>query len=229
MGVISPISSTNTGSSSSSTAAEATSSLDKDDFLQLLVTKLTNQDPLNPMEDEAFIAELAQFSSLEQMQNMNTSLENSLQWDYLQMQTINNTMATSLIGKGIKASFDGVYLNSNNSPQIQFTTDRAASSIKIEIKNSSGTVVRTLTEKDIPAGENSIKWDGKDNNGERLDTGYYSISITGYDLSGDSFTPSTFVEGNVNGVVYHDGAAYLQVDGMEIPLGNVSEILAAEE
>ena len=155
---------------------------------------------------------------------MNTALENSLQWDYLQMQTINNTMATSLIGKGVKATFSGVYLSGDNSPKIQFTTDRLAANVKIEIKNSDGTLVRTLTEKNLPAGSTVINWDGKDENGERLGDGYYYVSITGYDASGDSFNPSTFITGKVNGVIYREGAAFLQVNGMEIPLSNVSEI-----
>jgi len=52
--------------------------LDKDDFLKLLVTQLQCQDPLNPMQDTEFIAQTAQFSSLEQMQNLNTTLEDGL-------------------------------------------------------------------------------------------------------------------------------------------------------
>jgi flagellar basal-body rod modification protein FlgD len=224
MGIITPAGASTSTSTGSSTSTNSATTLDKDDFLKMLITKLTNQDPLNPMDDEAFTAELAQFSSLEQLQNMNQALENSLQWDYMQMQTINNTMATSLIGKDVKATFSGVYLSDDNSPQIQFTTDQPASSIKIEITNSDGTLVRTITEKNVPAGSNVINWDGKSENGERLANGYYNVSITGIDAAGKSFDPSTFITGRVNGVIYREGAAFLQVNGMEIPLSNVSVI-----
>ncbi len=67
--------------------AKSNQSLGKDDFLKLLVTQLQSQDPLNPMDDKEFIAQMAQFTSLEQMQNMNTSVQ--------------ITQATAYIGKQI--------------------------------------------------------------------------------------------------------------------------------
>ncbi len=203
--------------------------LGKDDFLQLLVTKLKNQDPLNPMQDEAFIADLAQFSSLEQLQNLNDSLSNSLDYDYLQMQTINNTMATSLIGRNITASYSDIYLNSTNQPEIGYTLDDYAANVRVSITDADGNVVATRTVEDVAAGNNSYVWDGKDNYGERLPEGYYSVKIDATGADGDSLTPSIFVQGRVTGVVYNDGAAYLQVNGMEIPLSGISEISEAQE
>ncbi len=192
------------------------------------MAKLTHQDPLNPVTDEAFVADLAQFSSLEQLQNLNEALGSSLQWDLLQMQTINNTMATSLIGKEVKASYSSIYLSEDNNPGIGFSTTEYAESIKVTIMNSDGAVVRTIMREDIPPGDNSITWDGKDDNGKRLAEGFYQIEISGVNGEGDSFSPSAYVRALVTGVVYHDGSAYLQVNGMEIPLGNVAAIYAAD-
>lgn len=81
-----------------STNTSSNSQLGKDDFLQLLVTQLRNQDPLNPMDDKEFIAQMAQFSTLEQMQNMNSSF--------------NAVKAYSLLGKNIYAEVnDGSSVN----------------------------------------------------------------------------------------------------------------------
>lgn len=63
----------NVATTSSTTTKNSTNSLGKDDFLKMLVTQLQNQDPLKPMDDTSFIAQMAQFSSLEQMQNMNSA------------------------------------------------------------------------------------------------------------------------------------------------------------
>ncbi|MBN2227390.1 MAG: flagellar hook capping protein [candidate division Zixibacteria bacterium] len=199
--------------------------LGKDDFLQLLVTQLTNQDPLEPMSDTEYIAQLAQFSSLEQLQNLNDSMEAGLNWDYLQLQTINNTMATNLIGKDVRATYSSVYLDDNNMPQINFTVDQYAAKVHIKILNEDGGVVRTLTMEDLVAGEHSIEWDGRDGNHNRMENGTYTISITATDADGDSLSPSTYIEGRVDGIVYRNGSAYLQIDGLEIGLSNVEAIL----
>jgi len=225
MGIISPVA---TDSNGNAVDVSSTSSLGKDDFLELLITKMTYQDPLNPMDDEDFIAQLAEFSSLEQMQNISGSLDESLEWDYLQMQTINNTMATTLIGREVQADYSGVYLGSNNTPDIYFTTDTYAKDINIKISDADGNVVRTISMSDIEAGDTKITWDGKDTSGERLDEGYYTIDVYGYDANGDSFDPSVFLQGAVTGIAYHDGAAYVKVNGIEISLSEIQAINEVE-
>src|SRR5690554_4010698 len=75
------------------------SALGKDQFLQLLITQLRHQDPINPVEDKEFIAQLAQFSSLEQMQNLNTNLEDMMM---AQQKLTALGQATQMIGKEVE-------------------------------------------------------------------------------------------------------------------------------
>jgi flagellar basal-body rod modification protein FlgD len=74
MATVNGVTGTDTSTGSQSTTRTKSSDLGKQDFLELLVTQLQHQDPLQPMEDKDFIAQMAQFSSLEQMQNMNNSV-----------------------------------------------------------------------------------------------------------------------------------------------------------
>jgi len=83
-----------------SPAAGAAKSMGKDDFLKLFTTQLRAQDPLNPMDSSAFTAQLAQFSSLEQLTNINTQLTDLLQFQ----NSLQNTMATGMIGKQVKTT-----------------------------------------------------------------------------------------------------------------------------
>ena len=160
---------------------------------------------------------------------MNNSLDNSLEWDYLQMQTINNTMATNLIGREVKASYNGVYLDGDNQPSISFNSPKYAQRVNVQILDLNGTVIRTLTEKEVPPGSSKIQWDGLDQNGQRVGDGYYSLKISAVDANGETFTPSTFLQGKVNGIIYRDGAAYLQVNGMDIPLAEINAINEYQE
>lgn len=91
--------------SQTKTANNATEVLGKDDFLKLLVTQLRHQDPINPVEDKEFIAQLAQFSSLEQMQNLTTSINTMME---SQQRLTALSQATAMIGKEVEiASHSG--------------------------------------------------------------------------------------------------------------------------
>ncbi|MBP3952033.1 flagellar hook assembly protein FlgD [Bacillus suaedae] len=80
------------------TQASSKSTLGKDDFLKILIAQLQNQDPSNPMDDREFIAQMSQFSSLEQMTNMNQSIQN-----FVNLQTSQNLIQHSeLIGKKVQ-------------------------------------------------------------------------------------------------------------------------------
>ncbi|MDF1545416.1 MAG: flagellar hook capping FlgD N-terminal domain-containing protein [bacterium] len=223
--IISPIATDANGKPKSTGSMQ---SLGKDEFLQLLVAKLEYQDPLDPMQDEDFVAQLAQFSSLEQMNNISEGIATSNEWDYLQMQSINNTMAAGLIGKDVTASYSGLYFDGETEPQISYETGQFASEVTITIKDDLGTVVNTITKKNVESGINGFKWDGKNSFGNRVTEGSYSVEVTAVDASGGTFKPSLSLTGKVDEIRYRDGVAYLIVSGSEIPMGDISAIAASE-
>jgi flagellar basal-body rod modification protein FlgD len=107
MAVIGEVNSTVSGLNGTTGSSKITQELGKDEFLKILVAELQNQDPTNPMDNKDFITQMAQFSTLEQMQNMTESLQK-----YLEAQSgINDssiiTQSATLIGKNVLAEVDG--------------------------------------------------------------------------------------------------------------------------
>ncbi len=221
MGFITPIA---TDSAGNPMATGSQKEMGKNEFLQLMITKLQNQDPLDPMDDEDYIAQLAQFSSLEQMQNIASAVSKSNDLTFLQMQSINNSMAAGFIGKDVKASYDNFYQEMGDETTIAFTLGEYATSMNLNIKDETGATVAVINREGVAEGNGSITWDGRDTLGNQVADGYYTVEASAVDASGNGFTPDLALIGMVESVVYRDGSAMLVVNGTEIALGDVTEI-----
>ena len=221
MGFISPIPTDSRGNPIKTGSQQQ---LGRNDFLQLLVTKLCYQDPLDPASDEDFIAQLAQFATLEQMERISSGIESSAQWDFLQMQSINNMMAANLIGKEVKADYRGLYLQSDGDVTINFSVDEYAEQVRFIITNDAGETVANFTRDSLGPGSHTVDWDGRDTRGNRQPEGFYAVEIVATDGGGQEFSPSMSMVGIVEAITYRDGGAYLRVNGSDIALGDISAI-----
>ncbi|MCA9782105.1 MAG: hypothetical protein KDC10_01785 [Calditrichaeota bacterium] len=219
MSTISPTGYATTGSRLDSGTGSA-SALGKDDFLRLLVTQLANQDPLNPVDNQQFSSQLAQFSSLEQLENMNASLQNGLEQDMAVAGALQSNMAAGLIGQTVVAVDDRVRLDGSGTV-IHWEASSPPSHLSLSITDEDGRVVRVL-EVDDPAEE--IAWDGKDANGRTLPDGTYHVRIEGEDTAGASLSARALIVAPVDSVRFRDGIAWLVLDGMELSLSQVSEV-----
>ena len=119
------------------------------------------------------------------------------------------------------ADYGGVYLQDEGNATINFTTDKYADRITFLIKNEAGETVRSFTQDSVPVGPGSVNWDGKDNQGNRVDEGFYYVEATGTTTGGDTFEPKLSLVGIVESITYKDGGAYLRVNGTEIALGDI--------
>ena len=203
------------------TSAAATSSakgiLGKDDFLKMMIAQLKHQDPLNPMDGTAFTAQLAQFSSLEQLQNINTQLSAFTK----QQQSLGNTQAVNLIGKDVLAR--GSSLSADGSPvTLSYSLGADTASGQVQIYDSNGMLVDTLNFKNQKQGLNSITW-----NCPSSAKGTYSFAVSALDNSGKAVSADTLVQGTVTGVNYRDSATYLNVGGREIGFSDVISVKQA--
>jgi flagellar basal-body rod modification protein FlgD len=205
-------------------ATPAPNILGKEDFLYLLVTQLKSQDPLEPMKSTEFTAQLAQFSSLEQLCIINENL------GYLQLYqaSLNNSQAVAFIGKTVKASGNSIYLTDGVPDDIHFELAEDAISSFINIYDYAGNLVRTIEVGALNAGEQTIEWDGTDNEGNKFPDGKYVFEVLATDVNGDMVRTTTYITGRVTGVTFKDGITYLLVGNQEVPVGNVIQITENE-
>ena len=147
--------------------------LDRDAFLKLLVAQLQNQDPLKPQDSYEFVAELAQFSSLEQTMGINDRLDMLA----LQSRGLANTETVGLVGK--QATVRGSVITSDGTGvgiPLTFNLTGAADSVSVNIVNQAGEVVRTIDVGGKSAGNVALTWDGRNDAGVVQPQGAYSVA-----------------------------------------------------
>ncbi|MEC4685922.1 MAG: flagellar hook assembly protein FlgD [Nitrospirota bacterium] len=196
-----------------------TGTVGKDDFLRLFTTQLRYQSPLNPMDSTDFTAQLAQFSSLEQLISMGDTLDGILSYQ----DSLNNALATNLMGKMVRV--EGNRVNLKGSAAISYQVSQNVEKMTLNINNSSGEVVKTIEFGKQPAGDNKYTWDGTDNNGNPLPDGFYTVNFTAADGNGNSVPVSTETLSMVTGISFEDGITYLELDNdSRVSLGEIKEI-----
>jgi len=221
-----PFSSTLTTSSSSLSASDD-GTLGKEDFLKLLVTQLSNQDPMSPTDPTQFVSQLSQFSSLEQLMNVKSGL------DLLAVTQTAGTSAqmVSFIGKTVSFSGNSVsWKQGDSAVTSQFELGGAAKSVEVTVRDSEGTAVRTISLGSVSKGEHAFSFDGLDDKGSPLATGTYSFDIVAKDKDGNSVAVNQRSQGVVAGVTFESGYPELVLaDGRKLGLSQVIEVLAEAE
>ncbi|MBI5683223.1 MAG: hypothetical protein HZC45_08720 [Deltaproteobacteria bacterium] len=197
------------------------SSLAKDDFMKLLVTQLEHQDPLNPVENTEFIAQLAQFSTLEGITNVEKGIGKMNNY----LLSMNNSYLTGLIGKGIKTQGNTILFDGSNSKKIDYSLGGNAAKVNITIYDENGKEVRKIEAGSKIKGVNTVLWDGRDFNGKTLPKGEYNISVNAVGSDGASIGSGTLFTGKVDSVMFENGTPYLIVDGIRVSMSSVLEVL----
>jgi len=213
---ISPIPETKT----EGTALTAGASMGKSDFLKLLVAQLEHQDPLAPQEGQEFAAQLAQFSSLEQLTNINGNLETSQTYDL----ALSNSSMVNLIGKTVDAPGNRFDLGEDETETLRFSLAKEASDVMISVFDSTGAIVSKPSIGASGAGIKEFLWNGKDANGSQLPAGSYSFSVTAEGPSGNFIETKTFAAGIVTDIVFEGNEAFAVVNEQKINVNQISKV-----
>lgn len=186
--------------------------LGKDSFLKLLTTQLQNQNPLEPMANSDFVAQLATFSSLEQLQTIGSSIEAV----YTGVAALNNASMASLLGTEVIARGDQ-FLYDGDPVKLEWSAPEDVVSGSITVYDEDGTVVWAGDGR-VKGGEGSFSFDGKDFNGQPLPPGKYRFEVRGLDASGNSVDIEERIRGEITEMDYSSGSPLPSVGGIVVPL-----------
>ncbi len=196
-------------------------SVSRDDFLRLLVAQLQNQDPLNPVENQEFVAELATFSSLEQ-QTAQTEL---LQQLVSSQQSNSSSQALSILGKDVAVAQNQFSFNPGDQVDFVFQAPRTGEAL-VQVTSDSGHVVYTDRVQVTQAGQIEYSFDGLNAQGQSLPPGVYSISFGGaISNSGEVTEYPAFMRGTVDGVTFVEGSPVLTVNNQPVPFSAVQAVM----
>ena len=149
---------------------DATPDDSQDRFLKLLVTQMRNQDPLNPMDNAQVTTQLAQISTVSGIDKLNTSLEGMAS-------AMSATQNASLIGRSVVVSSDLVRFDGTNPVTVGVELASSADKVGVSIVDASGRVVRSMAFGALPAGTSTFAWDGRNNAGDRVKGGDYTLRL----------------------------------------------------
>ncbi|MEE2657960.1 MAG: flagellar hook assembly protein FlgD [Candidatus Latescibacterota bacterium] len=197
----------------------------KEDFLRLLTVQLRYQDPMNPMDNTEFIAQMAQFSSLEQLQNMNQSLEKNLGSQKQLHDAFRNNLATSLVGRTVEVPTIEVAWNGEEPTTIGYRLGEGGSKAKMQILDGRSQLVREFV---LNPGQRhgQVEWDGKSRFDTEVPSGAYRVLVLAEDGIGNAVKADAMKSVQVQAVRYDNDGATIWADGRRLSLEDLSGVLA---
>lgn len=192
------------------------------DFLELMVTQLKNQDPFKPAENGDFIAQMAQFSSVSGLAELQQSFEKLA----TSMQSNQALQASSLVGRTVMAPSESASLSVGGSVTGAIDLPASSGSVMLAISDASGQLVRKIELGTQAAGEVAFHWDGLSDNGEQAAAGRYFINAEAV-LEDESYVLNTLISASVESVTLGTGGSGLALnltDGNVVGLSSVREI-----
>lgn len=202
----------------------ANTQLGKDAFLKLLVAQMQNQDPLNPQSNEEFVAQLSQFTQVEQLMDLSTQFDGM----YMAMNSVNNTSMTQLLGKEVVALGNQFFHSGEDSVELHYAASGPTQGSKVTVYNEAGSVVYSGAAGSLNDGEGFIEWDGRGVDGQPLPEGDYTFSISGFDGNGDTVEIQELMVGIVDGMSYETGVPTPSIHDVIFDLGQILRVEIAE-
>ena len=199
--------------------------LNKDDFLKLMLAQMKHQDPTNPLKSHEMAAQMAQFTSVEQLTNINQGIE---------------AMATQKGGHGGGGSYDalgfiGKVASGDSSKIYRVDGDKGhefgfelmgdALDVNIQVKDAAGNLVKTLELKNLKKGRNSVNWNGVTEDGLQARAGDYYFTVDARTMDGKKIHAQTQFEGRINGVKFSPQGPILLIGERAVRMQDIRQLV----
>lgn len=202
------------------------SELGKDAFMSLLLTQMKNQDPTTPLKSHEMAAQLAQFTSLEKLTNIDKGIEGLTK----SQEPSHNYEALSLIGKVITTDSSKVnHATRDQAHDITFQLPKDVSEVQVVIKDEQGNTIRTLKAGNLKAGKNEIPWNGEMEDGTQAQAGNYTASFQAKSSSGDKVFVQSKIEGKITGINFTAKGPQLMVGKQTVEMSEIKTISEASQ
>ena len=203
--------------------AKTAATLGKDQFLQLLVTQLKNQDPMSPMDGTQFAAQLAQFSTVEQLMQMNTKLDAQNTAAAQGQIAQQASFANALIGRDVILNGARVNVAGDGTGRINVDLAAAATKVHVDVVSGDGkTVIASQDFTGVGAGSQTLSLAVG-----QIPSGNYTYKVTAADAAGKAISVTGNTVGEVQATVFQSGQVMVRVDGAVVPVTDITEIIAA--
>ncbi len=190
-------------------------------FLNLLTTQMQNQDPLSPMANEEFIAQLATFSSLEQLMDISDAMKANT----LSIANLSNTTMASLVGKHVVAIGDTFPRDGEAGDTALHYEASGPTTAELNIYDEDGKLVYN-EQVTLKEGENQLSWDGTNQSGQLVEAGDYRFELQPAD---DEVSVSERISGMVDSMDYSTGSPQPTVNGVAVDLSALIRLTAGED
>lgn len=200
--------------------------LGQDGFMKLLAHQLKNQDPMKPMDQKDFSANLAQFSQLEQLTAMNKKMDNVNQ-NALDDKRV---QGAAFLGRKVVTSGTTIdYAGNGKDVRVPFYLDQAAKNLVVNILDNRNQLIARIEKENVGKGMQDVTWDGIGFDGQVAAKETYHFEVIGFDQNNNKFNGSTRAEGLVQGVHFEDGETVLDLQGgKKVFLKDVQSFSVAE-
>jgi flagellar basal-body rod modification protein FlgD len=197
----------------------------KDEFLKLLTFQLQHQDPMNPMDQSKMTGELAQFSQLEQLSNLNKKFDEVNKTKSIE----DKFYAASFVGKKVVTTGSTINLKNSGDPgDVLFKLDGDASRVMVRILDQKNNVMGEIWKDGMSQGSHQVTWDGVALDGSPAVKGTYRAQVKAWDQMGNEVAAKTEATGLVQSVTFDDGEPVLTVNGQKVYLRDVQSFHTAD-